>query len=430
MLFSPFLIAFVIFVIINHPHGNEGDSERYLMYAKNLLHGFYSPPAPNIELINGPGYPILLMPFVALGLPYLCITLLNAVMYYLSIVVLYKSLMMIVKRDTAILFSFFWALYYVAYQSIPLIHTETLTYLLVTLMIYLLTLTFKKYENELNWKLLVLTGFVIGFIVLTKMIFGYVLIMMLLCNILFYILKRTNLNLKKSLLILLVALGTTTPYLIYTYNLTGKALYWGTGGDSLYWMTTPHEDEYGSWFPDKTMFNDPLFYTYYIPGTQDSIIRKHDKTFQEVYKYQGIAKDDVYHRLAIENIKNHPLKYAENVVYNFGRMFFQYPFSYGVQRAKVLMVFPLNGFLLTLILLCIIPTLWNWKRIPFHMRFLLLFAIIYLGGSLLVVAFVRMLTIVVPILIFWIAYIMQKTVTISFSFPKKTQQRSHHSKKD
>ncbi|MBK7212890.1 MAG: hypothetical protein IPH88_06260 [Bacteroidales bacterium] len=98
LLFSPFLIAFVIFVIINHPHGNEGDSERYLMYAKNLLHGFYSPPAPNIELINGPGYPILLMPFVALGLPYLCITLLNAVMYYLSIVVLYKSLMMIVKR--------------------------------------------------------------------------------------------------------------------------------------------------------------------------------------------------------------------------------------------------------------------------------------------------------------------------------------------
>ena len=69
LLFLPFLIAFIIYVVINPTDGKFGDQPRYLLYANNLVHGFYSTPAPNIWLINGPGYPIILTPFVAMKLP-------------------------------------------------------------------------------------------------------------------------------------------------------------------------------------------------------------------------------------------------------------------------------------------------------------------------------------------------------------------------
>src|SRR5689334_5704504 len=84
LIFSPFLIFFIGYVIYFMTDGVSGDQPRYLMYADNLIHGFYSP--PELDLRNGPGYPIVLIPFVALNLPYLAMTILNAVLHYLSIV--------------------------------------------------------------------------------------------------------------------------------------------------------------------------------------------------------------------------------------------------------------------------------------------------------------------------------------------------------
>ena len=97
LLFLPFLIFYVIFILIFATDElNHDDQGRYLMYAHNLINGYYSPPAPNIDLGNGPGYPLILAPFVALHLPLICIKLLNAVFYYLSIIFLFKSLRQIV----------------------------------------------------------------------------------------------------------------------------------------------------------------------------------------------------------------------------------------------------------------------------------------------------------------------------------------------
>jgi hypothetical protein len=92
LLFAPFLILYIIIVLIFHKQGTIGDEGRYLMFAHNLIHGFYSPTGPNIDLGNGPGYPIILKPFVALHLPLIFMRLINAVFYYLSIVLLFKSL--------------------------------------------------------------------------------------------------------------------------------------------------------------------------------------------------------------------------------------------------------------------------------------------------------------------------------------------------
>ena len=89
LLFLPFLVLYIIFVLIFPTTGHQGDEERYLMFANNLVNGFYSPPAPDINLTNGPGWPIILMPFIALGLPLITITIANAFFYYLSIIFLF-----------------------------------------------------------------------------------------------------------------------------------------------------------------------------------------------------------------------------------------------------------------------------------------------------------------------------------------------------
>ncbi|MDP3014343.1 MAG: hypothetical protein Q8M92_08890, partial [Candidatus Subteraquimicrobiales bacterium] len=113
----------------------EGDEGRYILFAQNLLHGFYSPPAPDINLWNGPGYPIILMPFVAMRMPLIFITLMNAVFQYLSIVLLFKAMIQFVTFRKALLFSLYWAFCYSSYSYMSYILTEAFTVFLITLLI-------------------------------------------------------------------------------------------------------------------------------------------------------------------------------------------------------------------------------------------------------------------------------------------------------
>ena len=86
ILFSPFLILFFLYVLINQHAPLASDSHVYLMFANNLLNGFYSPPAPNFNLVEGPGLPIILIPFVAFKLPLISFSFLNAIFQYLILV--------------------------------------------------------------------------------------------------------------------------------------------------------------------------------------------------------------------------------------------------------------------------------------------------------------------------------------------------------
>ena len=113
------------------------------------------------------------------------------------------------------------------------------------------------------------------------------------------------------------------------------------------------------------------------------------------------------------------MKYLQNCVYNVGRLVFHYPFSQAVQRPKVLLVFPANGIILTLMLFCLIPTFINWRKLNYGVRYMLLFTFLYLGASTMVTAYVRMFTVIVPILFFWFAMIFDKTVKINLKLNKE-----------
>jgi hypothetical protein len=413
LLFLPFLLFYVVFIIIMYSESNIGDEGRYIFFANNLLHGFYSPPAPNINLLSGPGYPIILLPFVALHLPKIGLILLNAVFHYLSIIFLFKTLYQFVSYKKTVIFSLFWACYYVAYQNMSRVSTEPFAMLLVILLIFCLSKAFNQTKPKQANTYTGISGFVFGYLALTKVIFAPIIIFMTIGIFFLWVINRKTIIYLKGVFILLIAFATLLPYLAYTYSITNRLMYFGTGSDNIYWMSTPYEGEYGDWKGPLTI--NPVYNgNYNIPGAGDTLIAHHQKDYEEIYKLKGeLEQDDAFKRIAIENIKSNPYKYAQNIFFNFGRMIFHYPFSHAIQRPKPLYVMPLNGILLTFILLSIIPTFINWRKILFPIRFLLFIALLYMGASSLISAETRMFTIIVPILLVWFAFIIQKTLKIN-----------------
>jgi 4-amino-4-deoxy-L-arabinose transferase-like glycosyltransferase len=431
ILFFPFLILYLILILIFAINQLSGDEGRYLMYAKNLSRGFYSPPPPAIDLGNGPGYPLLIMPFVALNLPLIFIKLLNALLYYLSIVLLFKSLQHIVPIRFTIIFSLIWALYPTFYVYMSNIVPETLAAFLITLILFLSFNIFRNVSSKKMIKYIILAGLTLGYLALTKPVFGYVIMFMVAGLFLLFITNRKNKNYKKTISIFIIAFITTIPYLAYTYHLSGKMFYWSSfGGNNLYWMSSPYEGEYGDWMGFPVIPNNE----YRIPGSDSLITLRHQKDFDELLLNEevrkanvrngeieynltkGIAQDDLLKKIAVRNIKSNPIKFIENCISNAGRMIFNYPGSYVLQKPSTLRRLPINGTLLVISFFCLILTFLKWNRIVFPIRFLLFFGLIYFGGSLFGSAEDRMFLLVVPILLIWIAYIISKSVKIKLDW--------------
>ena len=432
ILFLPFLILYVFLILIFSESEFVGDESRFIMFAQNLTNGFYSPAPPATDLGNSPGYPLILMPFVALNIPLIFIKLLNAVFYYFSIVFIFKALSQIVSYKFSIVFSFLWAIYPTFYEIMIYIFTDVFAVFLLS--IFLLN-TLKIFKNNFNKKYIIYSGLTLGYLILTKPIFGYVLLCMVAGILLLLLFNRKNQNHHKSLAVLIIAFLINIPYLAYTYQLSGKMFYWSSfGGNNLYWMSSPFESEYGDWMGFPAESDD----IHRIEGSEKIINSNHQKDFDELLSNKevqkaninsngyieynltkGFVQDDLFKQIAIKNIKSKPIKYIQNCISNIGRMIFNYPVSYVPQKPSTLSRLPINGILLVVTLFCLIPTLINWKSILYPIRFLLFFIIIYFGGSILGSADIRMFLLVVPVLLFWIAYILSKSIQVRLNWNQK-----------
>jgi hypothetical protein len=227
---------------------------------------------------------------------------------------------------------------------------------------------------------------------------------------LFYRIKNITKPKVKSLLIALaIAFAVVTPYLAYTYNLTGRVFYWGnSGGMNLYWMSTPYENEFGDWFPET------LFIGQAISGT--NLYKNHLSEINYFLTLKGIERDDAYKQKGIENIKKYPLKYIRNWLTNQGRLWFNFPQTGFSHSERGLLRFVPNAILLTFFLLSLY--LWgiNFKKCPIEINFLAVFILSYLGMTSLISALPRQLTVSVPILLFWISFIQFKSTKVAIKF--------------
>ena len=401
-LFSLFLALYLFlfyFKIIRGQVDTDciSDECRYIQYAKNILNGFYSPPPPDVDLVSGPGFPLFLAPFQLLGIQRKGIIIINIILSSTTVCILFLLSRFFINYRLSILLSSAWGFYYIHYNSIFSAETEVFASLLFVSSFYFYTL----YTIKNNKIFLILSGFSFGWLVLTKVIFSYVLLFILIFSILLSILRKEFLS---FLIFSLLAFSFTFPYQLYTFKLTNIPFYFSTqGGEQLYWMSTPYEGEFGEWQNDNFDANCN-FITQEVPCNKTLYERNHGFFFKKLANLNQVDRDILMKKQAFKNIKKKPFKYIKNISSNISRMFFNIPNSYFYQRdiTTSARIFP-NSILFTLILLSFALTITNFSNTPKSIQLFFLLTFIYLLLSSLVSAYPRMLNITLPVILPWVA---------------------------
>jgi hypothetical protein len=369
-------------------------------------------------LWNGPGYPISILPFVALKVPVADIVFINGLYHYLAVVFLYQALSLLINRKIAAVAAALLAIYFNTLLYLPVLYTEVFTTFLVSAFVYCIILFYIKQ----NWRYGLLAGVIIGYLMLTKIIFGYVIVVCLAICLILFLFKKNKFYYLKAVYIMLVAFAVSAPYLVYTYNLTGKIFYWGnSGGMSLYWMSSPYEQEYGDWkAPDLTNIQYPNILK---SDEAAAMLRKnHSKEIQFILSHNGIEQDDLFKQIAINNIKSHPVKFIRNYRDNFCRLLFNFPYSYTYNDDKYVRNLIYGSLILWASVAGIVLTCINWREIIFPIKFGLMITGVYLLLSGALSAYPRQFDVIVPMLIFWIAYLIGEIKMPDFKFLKKKAQ--------
>lgn len=395
--FLPLLLLYLLLVIMFSSTTFQGDESGYVSYATRLLQGYQSPDG-EIKLWWGIGYPIVLTPFIFLKLPWLAAKLLNAFFLFGAIIYFYKTLSLYIEKKYATIFTLFLGLYPPLIREIHLLLTESLVFFLVCGFTFHFCRSYREYGN--SWFHLLAASVYLGYLALTKVFFGYVILAGLLSFLVLFIWRRTD-RVMKTTCIYLMALIWCIPYLLYTYSLTGKVFYWGTsGGMSLYWMSTSYNtNEYGSWFSPKDVKEIPE-------------LTPHRDFFDKITGFSEVAMDDAFKKQAIENITHYPVKYFVNWIANIGRLLFSYPFSYTSQKLSTYFYILPNMFIVVSFILSVYPAILRRRTVPYEIYALLFFILITFGGTSLLSAYDRQFRPLVPVLLLWLSFVYLRILKI------------------
>jgi 4-amino-4-deoxy-L-arabinose transferase-like glycosyltransferase len=397
-IFLFFAMLYSIIVLKTQSSALIGDENRYIAHAKCILEGRWTPEDDAMWLWNGPGYPMLISGFMLIFRDFITpIRLFNAVLLAASIVLFYRTALLGNRKKSAFLFTSLFAFYVLIWKSLPYLLTEILTIFLLCLLMYQLA-NFKNTLQKWLW-----AGLTIGFLCMVKFVFGYIILLVLGISAVYYYLIRNDSArfIRNSFL---VGFIFCIPWLSYTYSLTGKFLYWGaSGGTTIYWMSNPTPHEYGEWM--NFAFNSSLG----VKGAEQGYIASHGPEIKRItHNFRRVERDDEFKRVALANIKKHPKKYLQNVWCNIGRYFFNYPFSYYPQQPSTLINVFINGPILGMILVLLIPSFRRFRKLPPHLQLGLVLFLIYSGVSILVSSYIRMFYVFIPILFLWFAFMLDK----------------------
>lgn len=394
-------------VLLNNPL--EGDELRYVRYAENLTEGFYTNP-DNPDLSNGPGYPLVLLPFVALDVNLLIPNILNGIFVFLGILFFYKSLRLYLKPKIALISSFVLGLYPPLLHFMPDLLSESLSFFLVNRFIFhFCSLNLKK--NTL--KNGVLASVFLGFLILTKVIFFHVVAVSIILLVLMSVFKKSK-RPKWSLLILTGAVLFTTPFLIYAYQVTGKPFYLGTrGGELLYHRSTPFENEYGNWFSADRILGVRSEGDSEEYKRLEKLRLNHGEFYLQLQPLSNMERDSALKVKAIENMKKYPMKYIKNTLAGTGRLFFNIPNSYKNQGLQTYGYLIPNGLILVFLVLIARTAIVERRQIPFEIKAVLIFVLIYGFGIILLLGKPRYFIMMVPGLILFLVYTYFKLLKIT-----------------
>ena len=418
VLFLPLLVLYTVIVFIFSSDTLTGDEIRHSQYAAHLTEGYFES-AEDPGFRNGPGYPIVLAPFVAFENGLLYAKFLNVVFLFLAVVYLKKTIDLFSAKKSSIFFAYLLGLYPPIIRWIPFLYSEPLMLFVICALSFHFCKMFRS--ERLNIKNCVTVSLYLGFLVLIKIIFLNVIMAGLLLLAVLYLWKK-NRNVKWAALVVIGGFVCIVPYLIYAFQLTGKPFYIGTGGgEILYHRSTPYENEWGNWFSSEDVIQganrDYGRYEKYVE--LQKLSENHRELYLALEPLNKIQRDSAFKANAFQNMKAHPLKYLENTLVNTGRFVVNYPMSYRAQDIHSYGYMVPNMIILVLWGLSLYPFLLGRVFVPFEIKALLGFSLIYAGGIILSAGTGRNFIAIVPALLLFIAYVHG---TISIRFAAKTPE--------
>ena len=398
---APLLIIYVLISTFFSENTFQGDEGRYIRFAENLLNGYYAIPGLRPGFLwNGPGYPIIISPFIYFKAPLIIIKLLNSVFLFIGVIFLYRSFRFRLDNKKSLILTYFAGLTHPYFlRAITLVLTESISFFLISISLYY----FLKFYTQNRGKYLVIFTISSGLLILTKVFFSYVFLALGFISGLIWIFYKQKNKIIPFLKLSFFPFIVCLPYLFYTYSLTGKLFYWSdAGGSSLYSMSTPYENEYGDWFPpDNRAFQDVK--SKYVKNNINSVKENHFRFLKSLDSLNGIEKDKKLKEKAISNIVNNKIKYLKNIIYNFSRMAFRYPFTRFESLPLLIIISVFHFSILFLPLMVSIKKIIAKKDRAYLI--ILTFFTIYLLGTLLLSSTTRFIFPIYPILIFIISFL-------------------------
>lgn len=370
------------------------DEGRYQCYAARLLQGTYCTPEKP-DVINGPGYPLVLAPLIVAGAPLSTQRGLNALFMALAALFSFRSVLPYAGKKWALGVALLTVLHPSVLRVAPYLMTEPLSLACTAGFAWAFTLALRS--EKWAWGSILAAGFALGWLTLTRVFFGHV-VMAAACFLLPLLLwKSIRAKVLRALAILGLAFTMCIPWLAYTKSWTGDTLCWSTvSGELLYWMTSTHEGENGHWFSPGDAITKP------------ELIEHHRELFLPYNAMPVKEREALFKTKAMEQLRANPIGVVKNWLSNWSRLFFGFPRSFEREELTTMALIVVNGPILLLMLAALLVAWRKRAQMPLEILLLALLVFIYTGGSSLASALPRFFIVVWPWLGLSIAAVLSR----------------------
>lgn len=392
------LVIHAMLAFLRHSEILIWDEGRYLQYAKNLAQGFYVP-ADNPDFVNGPGYPIVLLPFLSGDTALLMARLLNALFMAGTAWFVWLTFLRYAAPRWAAAGAWIICLHPSLVWMSFAIMTEPLSMFCLTGFMWTFT---QALRGPWSWGWITGAAAFLGWLTLTRVIFGHVMIASLVMCAALLVIRDWRPQLRRALLVIAGGLLLCVPWLVHTWQKTGQILCWSTNsGELLYWMCSHREGENGHWFN----YEDAM--------THPALAPHHGDFFEETLKLPVLEREAAFKSAAMADLKANPKQFAYNWACNLSRLAFGFPRSHLPEELRSVVLIAINGPIIAAASLLGLLGLWRWRSLPVELWLLMGMAAIYLGGSSLAPALPRYFVIVLPILLLGVAAVWTRHVRLS-----------------
>lgn len=378
------LLFYVVVTLLAQRPDLIWDEGRYLWFAKSLTQGSYiTPEKPDI--INGPGYPLVLAGLLMVKTPLLGLRMFNAVFMALAAWFSFRAVLPYAGKRWALGVALVMALHPSLVRTAPYLMTEALAVCCIAGFTWAFTTALRT--EKWNWFVILAAAFAFAWLTLTRVFFGNVLMAFAaFLTVLLPFWKSQRGKLLRSMTVMAIAFAMCVPWLAYTKAKTGDTLCWSTnGGELLYWATSTHEGENGHWFSEEDAQNKP-----------ELVANGHRDFYKANYYLPVKEREAALKQKALENIRSNPKGVLKNWLCNWGRLVFGFPRSYQAEELIMLVLVGVNGPLLLIVLVAAFVGWRNWRALPAEILLLALMIFIYLGGTSLLPGLPRYTVVVWP----------------------------------